>query len=179
MNWKNYKIPFNKPYQTGGEANLIQQVYAQGKLSGNGSFTQKCQKFLEKLAGSEKCLLTQSGTSALELMALLLEIREGDEVILPSYTFVSTANAFALRGAKLVFVDIRPEFPVMDENQVEAKIGARTKAIIAVHYAGVACDMEALEKLARKNNIFLLEDAAQALGSMYNGRRWDWGFGRI
>ncbi|MDN3669967.1 dTDP-4-amino-4,6-dideoxygalactose transaminase [Echinicola jeungdonensis] len=167
MNWKDYNIPFNKPYQTGREASLIQEVYAQGKLSGNGAFTQRCQNFLENIIGSKKCLLTQSGTTALELMALLLDIKEGDEVILPSYTFVSTANAFALRGAKLVFVDTKKRVPVLDENIVEARIGPKTKAIIAVHYAGVACNMKALGNIARDNNIYLLEDAAQALGSFY------------
>lgn len=164
------KIPFNKPYFTGKETTYIEEAVRLGKLSGNGYFTHQCHQFFKERYGFETCLLTNSGTDALEMAALLLDIEEGDEVIMPSFTFVSTANAFVLRGAKIVFVDSRPDHPGMDESQVEALITARTKAIVAVHYAGVACDMDVLMELTTKYGLFLVEDAAQAIDSYYKGR---------
>src|SRR5690606_33130111 len=134
-----HKVPFNKPYFTGRETAYIEQAVKWGKLSGNGKFTQMCQQFFEDRYGFGQCFLTNSCTDALEMIALLLEIQEGDEVIMPTYTFVSTANAFVLRGAIPVFVDSRADHPGMDESCVEALISPRTRAIVAVHYAGVAC----------------------------------------
>ncbi|TDQ19598.1 dTDP-4-amino-4,6-dideoxygalactose transaminase [Algoriphagus boseongensis] len=159
-------IPFNKPYLSGKELDYVRDAAInQGKLSGNGFYTQKCQQFFEEKYGFGCCLLTNSCTDALEMAALLFDIQAGDEVILPSFTFVSTANAFALRGAKMVFVDSKPDFPGMDESLVESLINSKTKAIIAVHYGGVPCDMLALRTLANKYGIYLLEDAAQAVDS--------------
>lgn len=163
-------IPFNKPYLTGKETTYIEEAVASGKISGNGIFTQKCQKFFEETYGIKKALLTTSCTDALEMCALLLNIKEGDEVIMPSYTFVSTANAFVLRGAKIVFADSKSDYPNIDETKLEALITKRTKAIVVVHYGGVACEMDAIMTLAKQNNIFVVEDAAQAIESFYKGK---------
>ena len=163
-------IPFNKPYLTGNETNYIQDAVASGKISGNGKYTQKCQKWFEESYGFGKCLLTTSCTDALEMAAILLDIQPGDEVILPSYTFVSTANAFVLRGAKLVFVDSRKDHPGINEESIEALITLKTKAIVPVHYAGVACDMDVIMDIASKYGIFVVEDAAQAIDSFYTGK---------
>ena len=162
-------IPFNKPFLTGNETRYIQEAVASGKISGDGIFSKKCHAFFEKRYGFKKCLLTTSCTDALELAALLIKIQPGDEVILPSFTFVSTANAFVLRGAKLLFVDSTAENPNMDATAVEALITPRTKAIVPVHYAGIACDMDVIMDLAKKYNLFVIEDAAQAVDSYYKG----------
>ena len=164
------KIPFNKPYLTGKEGHYIYQAVLSGKISGDGVFTKKCHAFFEKKFGFKKTLLTTSCTDALEMAALLINIEPGDEVILPSYTFVSTANAFVLRGAKLVFADSSPENPNMDVRQVEALITENTKAIVPVHYAGIDVDMDPLLELAKRHNLFIIEDAAQAIDSYYKGR---------
>jgi dTDP-4-amino-4,6-dideoxygalactose transaminase len=161
------KIPFNKPYLAGNELTYIAQAVSSGKLSGDGAFTKKCHKFFEDKYGFQKCLLTNSCTAALEMAAILIDIKEGDEVIMPSYTFVSTANAFALRGARIIFCDSRPDHPGMDESKIEELITPRTKAIVPVHYAGVACNMEVLMDIARRHNVFVIEDAAQAIESFY------------
>jgi dTDP-4-amino-4,6-dideoxygalactose transaminase len=163
-------IPFNKPYLTGKETFYIQQAVASGKISGDGIFTKKCHQFFEEKYAFKKALLTTSCTDALEMAALLIDIKEGDEIILPSFTFVSTANAFVLRGAKLVFADSRQDHPGLDEYVLEQLITPKTKAIVVVHYAGVACDMDAIMALAAKHNIFVIEDAAQAIDSFYKGR---------
>jgi dTDP-4-amino-4,6-dideoxygalactose transaminase len=167
---ENYQIPFNKPFLTGNELHYIEQAVKTGKISGNGIFTQKCHHFFESRYGFNKCLLTTSCTDALEMAAILLEIQPGDEVIMPSYTFVSTANAFVLRGAKIVFVDSRQDHPGMDENKVEELITSKTKAIVVVHYAGVACDMDVIMDIASRHHLFVVEDAAQAIDSFYKGR---------
>lgn len=164
------KIPFNKPYLTGKEPEYIIDAINRGKISGNGHYTLKCQQFFEKRYGFRKCLLTTSCTHALEMCAILLDIQPGDEVIMPSYTFVSTANAFVLRGAKIVFADSRTDHPNMDVSQVESLITQRTKAIVVVHYGGVAVDMEPLMEIAGKHSLFVVEDAAQAIDSYYKGR---------
>lgn len=163
-------IPFNKPYMTGQEIEYIRQAHANRHLSGDGPFTRKCHAWLEAQTGCRKALLTHSGTAALEMAALLIEIQPGDEVILPSHTFVSTANAFVLRGAVPVFVDIRPDTLNLDETKIEAAITPRTKAIVAVHYAGVGCEMKAILALAKKHHLYVIEDAAQAIDSKYQGR---------
>lgn len=163
-------IPFNKPYLTGKETHYIYQAVQSGKISGDGMFTKKCHQFFEEQFGFKKCLLTTSCTDALEMAAILLEIEEGDEVILPSYTFVSTANAFVLRGAKLVFADSYAYNPNMDASLLESLITPKTKVIVPVHYAGIACDMDAIMDLAAKHNLFVVEDAAQAIDSYYTGR---------
>lgn len=163
-------IPFNKPFLTGNETTYIQDAVAMGKISGNGKYTQKCQKWFEETYGFGKCLLTTSCTDALEMAAILLDIQPGDEVILPSYTFVSTANAFVLRGAKLVFVDSRKDHPGIDEESIEALITSKTKAIVPVHYAGVACDMDAIMEIANKHGVFVVEDAAQAIDSFFTSK---------
>ena len=163
-------IPFNKPYLTGKEVHYIYDAVYTGKISGNGKYTQKCQKWLEGTYGFGKCLLTTSCTDALEMAAILIDIQPGDEVILPSYTFVSTANAFVLRGAKLVFADSRKDHPGIDEASIEALITPKTKAIVPVHYAGVACDMDLIMDIAHKYGLFVVEDAAQAIDSFYTGR---------
>lgn len=163
----NYKIPFNKPYLTGKEMHYMYDAVNTGKISGNGKYTQKCQRFFEETYKFGKCMLTTSCTDALEMAALLIDIKEGDEVIMPSYTFVSTANAFILRGANIIFVDSRPDHPGMDENAVENLVTDRTKAIVVVHYAGVACDMDKIMNVANKHNLFVIEDAAQAIDSYY------------
>lgn len=163
-------IPFNKPYLTGKETEYIIDAVASGKISGNGKYTQKCQQFFEDKFGFKKTLLTTSCTDALEMAAILIDIKEGDEVIMPSYTFVSTANAFVLRGAKIVFADSRKDHPNMDETKLEALITAKTKAIVPVHYAGVACEMDTIMELATKHNLYVIEDAAQAIDSYYIGK---------
>lgn len=162
-------IPFNKPFLTGKETSYIQEAVASGKISGNGLFTKKCQEFFRKKYGFKKCLLTTSCTDALEMAALLLNIQPGDEVIMPSYTFVSTANAFILRGAQIVFADSMAQHPNMDVQKIEALITERTRAIVPVHYAGMACDMDSIMSLAKKYNLFVVEDAAQAINSFYTG----------
>jgi dTDP-4-amino-4,6-dideoxygalactose transaminase len=162
-------IPFNKPHITGDEAAFIRMAGRSGKISGNGRFTQKCQRYFEERFGFSKCLLTNSCTDALEMAALLCNIRPGDEVIMPSYTFVSTANAFVLRGAKIVFCDSRPDHPGMDEDQIEALITPETRVIVPVHYAGVACDMDKIMRLAKKRRLFVVEDAAQAVDGIFIG----------
>jgi dTDP-4-amino-4,6-dideoxygalactose transaminase len=163
-------IPFNKPYLTGKETQYIEEAVKSGKISGNGIFTQKCQHFFETKFGFKKTLLTTSCTDALEMTAILIDIKAGDEVIMPSYTFVSTANAFVLRGAKIVFADSLPYHPNMDCSTLETLITPKTKAIVPVHYAGVACDMDVIMDLAKKYNLFVIEDAAQAIDSFYMGR---------
>ncbi|UGS23652.1 dTDP-4-amino-4,6-dideoxygalactose transaminase [Flavobacterium channae] len=164
------KIPFNKPYLTGKETQYIEEAVKSGKISGNGIFTQKCQQFFESNYGFKKTLLTTSCTDALEMAAILINIKEGDEVIMPSYTFVSTANAFVLRGAKIVFADSMPNHPNMDATKIEPLITSKTKAIVPVHYAGVACDMDTIMDLAKKYNLFVVEDAAQAIDSYFIGK---------
>src|SRR5664279_1673095 len=166
----NYVIPFNKPYLTGNELKYIKDAVDRGKISGNGYYTQKCHQFFQERYGFKKCLLTTSCTDALEMAAILCDIEPGDEVIIPSYTFVSTANAFVLRGAKIVFVDSRPDHPGMDESKIEELITAKTKAIVPVHYAGVACDMDEIMRIAGKHNLLVIEDAAQAVDSFYKGQ---------
>lgn len=160
-------IPFNKPFFTGSETSYIEEAVKTGKISGNGVFTRKCQSFFEKKYGFLKCLLTSSCTDALEMAALLINIKPGDEVIMPSYTFVSTANAFVLRGAKIVFADSKSIHPGIDEDTIEELITPRTKAIIPVHYAGSACDMDKIMALANKYNLYVIEDAAQAVDGFY------------
>lgn len=164
-------IPFNKPHLTGKEVHYLYEAVSSGKLSGNGMFTKKCQTFFEEQYGFHKCLLTTSCTDALEMAALLIDIQPGDEVIMPSYTFVSTANAFVLRGAKIVFADSRADHPGMDEASIEALVTDKTKAIVPVHYAGVACDMDVIMEVAERHNLFVIEDAAQAIDSFYTDKK--------
>ncbi len=163
-------IPFNKPYLTGKETEYIHDAVTTGKISGNGKYTKQCQAFFEEKYGFGKCLLTTSCTDALEMAAILIDIKQGDEVIMPSYTFVSTANAFVLRGAKIVFADSCKENPNMDVNSIEALITPKTKAIVPVHYAGIACDMDAIMDIAERHNLYVIEDAAQAIDSFYTGK---------
>jgi dTDP-4-amino-4,6-dideoxygalactose transaminase len=163
-------IPFNRPFLSGNEIEYIKDAVSRGKISGNGYYTQLCQDFFINNYGFKKCLLTTSCTDALEMAAILCDIEPGDEVIIPSYTFVSTANAFVLRGAKIVFVDSRPDHPGMDEDQIEELITPKTKVIVPVHYAGVACDMDKIMALAYKYNLLVVEDAAQAIDSFYKGK---------
>ena len=163
-------ITFNKPHLTGREFEYIQEAIDALQLAGNGRFTQRCQGWLRQRLGSAGVLLTQSCTGALEMAALLADLQPGDEVIMPSYTFVSTANAFVLRGARPVFVDIRPDTLNIDERLIERAITPRTRAIVPVHYAGVSCDMEAIMEIAGRHGLLVIEDAAQALGSTYKGR---------
>ncbi len=162
-------IPFNKPYVTGNETKYIERAVKNLHLSGNGEYTKRCQSFFQDRFGFPKALMTTSCTDALEMAAILLDIKPGDEVIMPSFTFVSTANAFVLRGAKIVFVDSREDHPGMDESLVEELITPRTKAVVCVHYAGVACDMDVLLEVCERRNIYLIEDAAQAIDSKYKG----------
>lgn len=161
------KILFNKPYLSGKESEYILEAVQSGKISGDGIFTKKCQYYFEQKYGFKKCLLTTSCTDALEMAAILIKIESGDEVIMPSYTFVSTANAFVLRGAKIIFCDSRKDHPGIDESCIESLITSKTKAIVAVHYAGVACDMEKIMSIASMHNLFVIEDAAQAIDSFY------------
>ena len=163
-------IPFNKPYLTGKETHYLYQAVYSGKLSGNGMFTQKCHQFFQDKYGFKKVLLTTSCTDALEMAAILANIQPLDEVIIPSYTFVSTANAFALRGAKIVFADSNSENPNIDVDLIESLITPKTKAIVPVHYAGIACDMDKIMELANKYNLLVIEDAAQAIDSYYKGK---------
>ncbi|MGF1533744.1 MAG: dTDP-4-amino-4,6-dideoxygalactose transaminase [Bernardetiaceae bacterium] len=163
-------VPFNLPYMTGRESEYIQAAVASGKISGDGVFTHKCHAFFEQRYSFPKCLLTTSCTDALEMCALLLDIKSGDEVIAPSYTFVSTVNAFVLRGAKIVFADSEANTPNMDISKIESLITPRTKVIVVVHYAGVACDMDAVMALAERYGLFVVEDAAQAVDSFYKDR---------
>jgi dTDP-4-amino-4,6-dideoxygalactose transaminase len=165
-----YRIPFNQPYITGEELESIAQSFTSGSFCADGAFTKLCQRYLQERFAARQVLLTTSCTAALEIAALLLDIGPEDEVILPSYTFVSTANAFLLRGAKLVFVDIRPDTLNIDEMLVSAAVTRRTKAIVPVHYAGIACEMEAICATARKNGVHIVEDAAQGVDARYNGR---------
>jgi len=167
----NQKIIFNKPPFLGVEVDYISKAIANGKLSGDGEYTAQCNRLLEEKVGCTKALLTTSCTHALEMAALLCNVNEGDEVIMPSYTFVSTANAFVLRGAKIVFVDIRPDTMNIDEKLIEEAITKRTKAIVPVHYAGVACEMDTINHLAKEYRLFVIEDAAQAIDSTYKGRQ--------
>lgn len=161
-------IVFNKPFMTGRELAYIQEAYESGHLSGDGAFTRRCHEWLERRVGCAKALLTHSCTGALELAAILCDIKPGDEVILPSFTFSSTANAFVLRGAVAVFVDIRPDTLNLDEKKVAAAITRKTKAIVPVHYAGVSCEMTALLATARDHGIMVIEDAAQGILCRYN-----------
>jgi dTDP-4-amino-4,6-dideoxygalactose transaminase len=162
--------PFNKPYLSGKETEYIRQSVESGKISGDGMFTKKSHQFFEQKYGFKKCLLTTSCTDALEMAALLIDLKEGDEVIMPSYTFVSTSNAFVLRGAKIVFVDSEKQTPNIDSDKIEELITPKTKAIVVVHYAGIACDMDKIMAIADKYNLFVIEDAAQAIDSFYNGK---------
>jgi dTDP-4-amino-4,6-dideoxygalactose transaminase len=163
-------IGFNKPHLTGKELEYINDALLKSKISGDGEYTKKCHEFFQKKFGFAKCLLTTSCTDALEMAAILINIKPGDEVIMPSFTFVSTANAFVLRGAKIIFVDSRDDHPGMDEDKIEHLITPKTKAIVPVHYAGVACDMDKIMDLAVKYNLFVIEDAAQAINAFYTGR---------
>ena len=168
MNTKS--IPFNKPYMTGRELWYIAQAHANGHLSGDGIFTKRCHDWLEAHTSTHKALLTHSCTAALEMAAILADIQPGDEVIMPSYTFVSTANAFVLRGGVPVFVDIRPDTLNIDEMLIESAITSRTKAIVPVHYAGVACEMDAIMDIAQRHILLVIEDAAQGIMSTYKGK---------
>ncbi|MEB3983919.1 dTDP-4-amino-4,6-dideoxygalactose transaminase [Mycobacterium sp. 663a-19] len=165
-----YKIPFNWPYMSGWELKYIAEAHSCGHLAGDGSFTKRCHTWLERQIGCRKALLTPSCTAALEMMALLLDIEGGDEVILPSFTFVSTANAFVLRGGVPVFVDIRPDTLNIDETRIEDAITSRTKAIAVVHYAGVGCEMDAIMAIASRHGLAVIEDAAQGAMGSYRGR---------
>jgi dTDP-4-amino-4,6-dideoxygalactose transaminase len=164
------KIPFNKPPYTGNEEKYVIESMKSSKISGDGEFTKKCHKWFEEKLECKKVLLTTSCTHALEMAAILLDIKEGDEVIMPSYTFVSTANAFVLRGAKIVFVDIRPDTMNIDETKIEEAITSKTKVIVPVHYAGVACEMDTIMDIAKRYNLFVVEDAAQGMMSTYKGK---------
>jgi len=163
-------IPFNKPPRTGNEEKYVLESMKSAKISGDGEFTKRCHKWFEERLGCKKALLTTSCTHALEMAAILLDIKEGDEVIMPSFTFVSTANAFVLRGAKIVFVDIRPDTLNIDETKIEEAITQKTKAIVPVHYAGVACEMDTIMNIASRHNLFVVEDAAQGMMSTYKGK---------
>ena len=163
-------IPFNKPFLTGKESQYLNEVLCDGKLSGNGKFTKLCQKFFEEKYDIKKCLLTTSGTDALEMCAMLCDLKPGDEVIVPSYTFVSTALAFLREGAKVVFADSMDSNPNLDAEKLESLITPKTRVIAPVHYAGVACDMDAIMAVAEKHNLIVVEDAAQAVDSYYKGR---------
>ena len=162
-------IPFNKPYLSGHELQYITKAHQKGQLAGDGSYSKLCHEWLEQNTLCQKALLTHSCTAALEMAAMLIDLKTGDEVIIPSYTFVSTANAFALRGAVPIFADIRPDTLNMDEKVIESLITPRTKAIVPVHYAGVACSMESIVDLANKYNLIVIEDAAQGIFAKYKG----------
>lgn len=164
------RIPFNKPYMTGRELWYIAQAHTNGHLAGDGMFTKKCHAWLEARTGAHRALLTHSCTAALDMAAILADIQPGDEVIMPSFTFVSTANAFVLRGGVPVFVDIRPDTLNIDESKIETAITPRTKAIVAVHYAGVACEMDVIMDIARRHRILVIEDAAQGIMAAYKGK---------
>lgn len=164
------KVPFNRPYMTGRELSYIAQAHQKGMLAGDGPFTAACSRWLEAGTGARKALLTHSCTAALEMAAILADIRPGDEVIMPSFTFVSTANAFVLRGGVPVFVDIRPDTLNIDETLVERALTPRTRAIVPVHYAGVGCEMDAILEIARRHELLVIEDAAQGLMTRHGGR---------
>lgn len=164
------KIPFNKPPYIGEENEYVLNAVNKGHISGDGEYTKKCAKKLEELSGTKRALLTTSCTHATEMTALLSDIKPGDEVIMPSYTFVSTADAFVLRGAVPVFVDIRPDTMNIDETLIEDAITSKTKAIVPVHYAGVGCEMDTIMDIARRHNLTVIEDAAQAIASTYKGK---------
>jgi dTDP-4-amino-4,6-dideoxygalactose transaminase len=166
----NATIPFNKPYMTGRELSNIAQAHVNCKLAGDGPFTKRCHEVLQRRCATHKALLTHSCTAALELCALLTDIHPGDEIIMPSYTFVSTANAFVLRGGRPVFVDVREDTLNIDESLIEERVTPRTRAIVVVHYAGVICEMDRICELARRHGLVVIEDAAQALLSAYRGR---------
>ncbi|MBO5210049.1 MAG: dTDP-4-amino-4,6-dideoxygalactose transaminase [Lachnospiraceae bacterium] len=163
-------INFNVPPFTGKELEYMKEAIENQKICGDGPFTKKCHEWIEQQTGTRKCLLTTSCTHATELAALLADIKEGDEVILPSYTFVSTADAFVLRGAKVVFVDVRPDTMNIDENLIEDAVTERTKAIVPVHYAGVGCEMDKIMEIAKKHNLMVVEDAAQGIMASYKGK---------
>ncbi|HEY9178919.1 MAG TPA: dTDP-4-amino-4,6-dideoxygalactose transaminase [Flavipsychrobacter sp.] len=163
-------IPFNRPYLTGFEQRYINDVLSKGQLSGDGHYSRKCQEYFKMMYNVNECLLTTSCTDALEMAAILLDIQPGDEVIMPSYTFVSTANAFILRGAKAVFADSRGDFPGIDEDSIEALITPKTKAIVVVHYAGIATDMDRIMDIADRHNLYVVEDAAQAVDAYYKNK---------
>lgn len=164
-----YRIPFNKPHPTQLELSYITRCLEEAKLSGDGRFTKQCQELMQRQFAAPHVLLTTSGTSALEMAALLCDVKSGDEVIMPSYTFVSTANAFVLRGAKPVFVDIRPDTLNMDETLIEQAITPRTRAIVPVHYAGIGCEMDAINAIAKRHDLRVVEDAAQGVNATYRG----------
>lgn len=163
-------IPFNKPFLTGKEAHYMYQAVYTGKLSGNGVFTKKCQQFFEEKYGFKKAVMTTSGTDALEMAAILCDVKPGDEVIVPSYTFVSSALAFVRQGARIIFADSCENNPNIDADKIEALITDKTKVIVLVHYAGVACDMDKIMEIANRHNILVVEDAAQSIDSYYKGR---------
>lgn len=163
-------IPFNRPILVGNEMEYMRQAIESGHISGDGAFTKKCHAFLEKELGLAKALLTTSGTHALEMMALLLDIQPGDEVIIPDFTFVSTVNAFVLRGAKPIFVDVRPDTLNLDESKLEAAITPRTRAVVPVHYAGVGCEMDAILEIADRHDLAVVEDNAHGLFGKYKGK---------
>ncbi|HVR96526.1 MAG TPA: dTDP-4-amino-4,6-dideoxygalactose transaminase [Thermoanaerobaculia bacterium] len=167
---KRYDVPFNRPSMVGKELEYIAQAVREGRLAGDGPFTRRCHEWLEERTGARQVLLTHSCTAALEISALLCDLREGDEVIMPSFTFVSTANAFVLRNARPVFVEIRPDTLNLDETRIEAAITERTRAIVPVHYAGIACEMDAILDIARRHGLRVIEDAAQGLGAAYKGQ---------
>ena len=164
-------IPFNQPFTIGKELEYIQETIKEGIIRGDGIYTKQCHSFLESYLPAKKVLLTHSCTAALEMAAILADIKQGDEVIMPSYTFVSTANAFVLRGGVPVFVDIRADTKNIDENLIESAITNKTKAIVPVHYAGVACDMDKIMQIAKKYNLIVIEDAAQGVSSTYKGQK--------
>jgi dTDP-4-amino-4,6-dideoxygalactose transaminase len=170
MDNKFLPIPFNKPYLTGKELYYISCAHQNGQLAGDGVFTKKCHVWLEESVGSKKALLTHSCTAALEMTAILLDIKPGDEIIMPSYTFVSTANAFVIKGGIPVFVDIRTDTLNIDENKIEKAITSKTKAIVLVHYAGVPCEMDVIMEIATRHNLIVVEDAAQGVMSKYKGK---------
>jgi len=163
-------IPFNKPYLTGNESKFIDTAFQKGKFSGNGYFTQKCHAFFEEAYDFGRCFLTNSATNALEMAAILCEVSEGDEVIIPSYTFVSTATPFAMRGTNIVFCDNSENSPNIDAQQIESLITEKTKAIVIVHYAGMSCDMDTIMELAERHGIFVIEDAAHAITSKHKDK---------
>jgi dTDP-4-amino-4,6-dideoxygalactose transaminase len=163
-------IPFNKPPYTGDEEKYVIEATRSLAMAGDGLFSKRCEKWFENNFNVKKCLLTPNCTQALEMSAILINVQPGDEIIMPSYTFVSTANAFVLRGAKIVFVDIRPDTMNIDENKIEAAITSRTKAIVVVHYAGVSCEMDTIMETSKKHNLYVIEDAAQGMMSTYKGK---------
>ena len=172
------KIPFNRPHMTGREFACLEEAIRNNHLSGDGPFTRRCQELLERKIGCRRALLTHSCTAALEIAAILSGVGPGDEVILPSYTFVSTANAFVLRGATPVFVDVRADTLNIDETRIEQAITDKTRAIAVVHYAGVSCDMDAILDIAKRHRLLVIEDAAQAINSSYCGKQLG-GFGHL